>query len=188
MGKSKGYIKLYRNILDWELFSDVNARLVFIQLLLTVNYEDKIWQGYSIKRGSRVISYEKFAKEVGLTKRQVRGTIEKLEKARCVARLRFPRFSIISVNNFEKYQEVARSAAPKGHEVGTKSGTETATTKEYNTTYYKEEKKRRSNSTETFSEADSSPSPSAASAASEGGEDGFKKQELKRFSEMGYDF
>ena len=40
MGKSKGYIKLYRNILDWELFSDVNARLVFIQLLLTVNYED----------------------------------------------------------------------------------------------------------------------------------------------------
>ena len=128
MGKSKGYIKLYRNILDWELFSDVNARLVFIQFLLTVNYEDKIWQGYLIKRGSRVISYEKFAKEVGLTKRQVRGTIEKLEKARCVARLRFPRFSIISVNNFEKYQEGARSAAPKRHEVGTKSGTETATT------------------------------------------------------------
>ena len=102
--------------------------------------------------------------------------------------MRFPRFSIISVNNFEKYQDGARSTAPKRHEVGTKSGTETATTKEYNTTYYKEEKKRRSNSAETFSEADSSPSPSAASAASEGGEDGFKKQELKRFDEMGYDF
>ena len=111
MGKSKGYIKLYRNILDWELFSDINARLVFIQLLLTANYEDKIWQGYTIKRGSRVISYEKFAKEVGLTKRQVRGAIEKLEKARCAARLRYPRFSIISVNNFEKYQDGARSAA-----------------------------------------------------------------------------
>lgn len=188
MGKSKGYIKLYRNILDWELFSDINARLVFIQLLLTVNYEDKIWHGYTIKRGSRVISYEKFAKEVGLKKQQVRGTIEKLEKTQCVTRLRFPRFSIISVNNFEKYQDVTRSATQKGHEVSTKSTRSTAPTKEYNTTYYKEEKKKRSNSAGTFSEADSSPSPSAASAASEGGEDGFKKQELKRFDEMGYDF
>jgi hypothetical protein len=115
-------------------------------------------------------------------------TLEAVVNARAKATQTTLDINNFSREDFEKYQEVARSPAPKGHEVGTKSGTETATTKEYNTTYYKEEKKKRSNSAGTFSEADSSPSPSAASAASEGGEDGFKKQELKRFDEMGYDF
>ena len=75
----KGYIKLYRSMLDWEWYRDSNTFRVFMHLLLTVNHYDQKWYGITIERGSRVVSIRKLASELGLSVRQVRTAIQHLE-------------------------------------------------------------------------------------------------------------
>ena len=41
-----GWIKLYSKFLEWEWYTDVNTKAVFIHLLLTANYEQKKMEGY----------------------------------------------------------------------------------------------------------------------------------------------
>ena len=192
MEDSKGFVKLYRQLINWEWYDDIPTKVLFIHLLLTVNYKEGKWHGQTIKRGSRITSVATLSEETRLTTRQTRTALQHLEATNEVTIRTTRRYSYITVNNYDKFQQATNkttNSRQTNDKQNDKLNDKQATTiKEYNTTYYKEEKKRRSNSAETFSEANSSPSPSAASAASEGGEDGFKKQELKRFNEMGYDF
>ena len=46
-----GFIKIYRSMLKWEWYEDVNTKAVFLHLLLTANFKDTKWQGITIKRG-----------------------------------------------------------------------------------------------------------------------------------------
>ncbi len=52
-----GWIKIHRKILDWEWYSDLNVRVVFLHLLLKANHDDKKWMGMDIKRGFVWMSY-----------------------------------------------------------------------------------------------------------------------------------
>ena len=36
-----GFIKLYRSMLQWEWYDDVNVKVLFLHLLLKANYEEK---------------------------------------------------------------------------------------------------------------------------------------------------
>ena len=38
-----GWIKLHRNLLDWEWYSDIKVCRVFLHLLLTANFKDGNW-------------------------------------------------------------------------------------------------------------------------------------------------
>ena len=74
-----GYIKLYRSLLNWEWYDDINTKTVFLHLLLTVNIAKRQWHGITVPCGSRVSSYAVLAKETRLTERQVRTAISHLE-------------------------------------------------------------------------------------------------------------
>ena len=56
LNKEGSWIKIYRSLLDWEWYDDINTCRLFIHLLLTANYEDKKWHGMVIKRGQRFCS------------------------------------------------------------------------------------------------------------------------------------
>lgn len=75
-----GYIKLWRSLLKWEWYSDVNVSRLFIHLLLTANYEDTTWRGETIHRGQRLTSVAKLAEETGLTTKEVRTALGKLTR------------------------------------------------------------------------------------------------------------
>jgi hypothetical protein len=62
-----GFIKLHRQLLDWEWYSDNNTFRVFIHCLLKANYKDKNWKGIQIKRGQFVTSTSKLSTELGLS-------------------------------------------------------------------------------------------------------------------------
>lgn len=106
-----GFIKIFRSILKWEWYDDVNTTRVFIHLLLTVNYEDKIWHGVEIKKGSRVTSYAALAKETKLSVKNVRTAIKHLETTGEVARTKHPKYTVFTVNNYNKFQGVASKTA-----------------------------------------------------------------------------
>lgn len=99
-----GYIKLYRSLLNWEWYDDINTKTVFLHLLLTVSIEESKWHGITIKRGSRVSSYAVLAKETRLTERQVRTAISHLETTGELTRHKYPNFTVFAINNYDKYQ------------------------------------------------------------------------------------
>ena len=113
-----GYIKLHRSLLKWEWYDDINTFKLFVHLLLTVNIVDNNWHGEQISRGSRVTSYTILSQETKLSIKQIRVALDKLKTTGEVAVKKCPRYSIISINNFEKYQQRAGNAAPERQDEG----------------------------------------------------------------------
>lgn len=99
-----GFVKLHRSILKWEWYDDVNTKVVFLHLLLTVSIEDGKWHGITVKRGSRVSSYAKLAEETGLSVRQVRTAIAHLEATGEATRTKYPKYTVFAINNYDEYQ------------------------------------------------------------------------------------
>lgn len=121
-----GYIKLHRSILNWEWYGDDVTTLLFLHLLLTVNIKDGQWQGVDVPRGSRVCSLSILSEETGHSIKQIRGSLDKLKRTHSVAISKYPKFSIISIENWSKFQgegtqqgtERAGKRASEGHATG----------------------------------------------------------------------
>ena len=101
-----GFIKLYRSLLKWEWYDDVNTKVVFLHLLLTVSIEDSKWHGITVRRGSRVSSYAILAKETKLSVDKVRTAIRHLEATGEVTRSKYTKYTVFAINHFDKFQSV----------------------------------------------------------------------------------
>lgn len=108
-----GYIKLHRSLLKWEWYDDINVFKLFIHLLLTVNLYDEKWQGKTIKRGTRVTSYSVLSKETNLSMRQVRTALNKLSATQSVTIKTTPKYTVVTVNNYDKFQTATQSMTNK---------------------------------------------------------------------------
>lgn len=104
--KSKGFIVLYRSMLEWEWFTDTNTTHLFIYCLLKANHKDKRYKGTLIKRGSFVTSLEMLAKETNLTIRQVRTALKHLEMTHEVTSQKSQKGTIISIEKYDAYQAI----------------------------------------------------------------------------------
>ena len=109
-----GFVKIYRSLLKWEWYDDINTKVVFLHLLLTVSIEDSKWHGITVKRGSRVASYAVLANETKLTVKQIRTAISHLETTGEVARYKHAKFTVFSINNYDKYQLRASNGQGEG--------------------------------------------------------------------------
>lgn len=102
---SEGWIKLHKKIIKWEWYSDVNTCRLFIHLLLTVNFEEKKWRGITIPRGSIITSLPNLSADTNLSVQELRTCLSKL-KSTCEATCESTqRYTMISITNYEKYQE-----------------------------------------------------------------------------------
>lgn len=99
------WLKLYRKFTEWEWYSDINCRLVFMHLLLTVNWQEKKWQGKIIGIGQTITSLSGLASEVGISVQQLRTVLKKLSASGEVETKAFSNHSLITLNNFSKYQQ-----------------------------------------------------------------------------------
>lgn len=100
----EGFIFLHRQIMEWEWYSDINVTRVFIHCILEANHKDNKWQGNTIKKGTFVTSYEKLAIATSLTVQQVRTALNKLKSTGEITCKSTSRNSIITVNNWNKFQ------------------------------------------------------------------------------------
>ena len=113
-----GFVKLHRSLLKWEWYDDLNTFKLFMHLLLTVNYYDRQWRGKTVKRGSRITSYAILAKETKLSIKSVRTAIKHLISTGEVAKVSNSEYTIITVNNYDKYQDAANEQAGEGQAKG----------------------------------------------------------------------
>ena len=105
MSLDKGYIKLWRSILSWEWYDDPPTMVVYVHLILSANIDNVIWHGIEIPRGSVVSSYAKISERTGLTIRQTRTAINHLEMTGEVTKSTHSKFSVFTLNNYDKFQE-----------------------------------------------------------------------------------
>mgnify|MGYP000869086385 FL=1 len=103
---TSSWIKLDRRILKWGWYSDINVKVTFLHLLLIASYEGGEFLGEEIKRGQAVIGINKTSKEIGITPRQFRTALSKLEKNGEITKKATSKFTVITVENYSKYQDV----------------------------------------------------------------------------------
>jgi len=99
-----GWIKLHRQILNWEWYSDTNTFRLFLHLILTDNYKDQKHRGKLIKKGSLLTGRDKLSYETGLSVREVRTCLERLKSTNEIAIKSNSKGTEIQVVNYDKYQ------------------------------------------------------------------------------------
>lgn len=123
MAEKTTWIKLDRNILQWQWYKDHNTKEVFIHLLLKANVKPHGFMGVTIGRGELATSINSLAAETGLSLKNVRTALKHLEATGEVAIKRHSRFSVISILSYDRYQD-------KRHSNGQSSGKQVALIKE----------------------------------------------------------
>lgn len=113
MSLDNGYIKLWRSMLTWEWYDDPPTLVVYVHLILSANIDQVLWHGIDIPRGSLVSSYSKIAKRTGLTIQQARTAINHLETTGEVTRSAYPKFTVFTLNNYDKFQEATSKTQGK---------------------------------------------------------------------------
>lgn len=104
MAKKTTWIKIDRNILQWGWYQDANTMRVFLHLLLTANVKPHAFMGVMIGRGEVATSYSKLAKTLGISIRAARTSISHLKTTGEVTIKPHPKFTVISIVNYNSYQ------------------------------------------------------------------------------------
>lgn len=117
------YVKISRKILEWEWYTDINTKVLFLHILLKANWKQGRFQGTEVPRGSFVTSQQNLALETGLTLKNVRTALKHLENTGEVAVNRHPKFSVITIKNYDKYQSGGSQVAVEGQSGGSQVAT-----------------------------------------------------------------
>jgi len=91
----KGFIKLPREIAEWEWYQDSNTFRLYIHLLLHANYTDKKFRGTLVRRGEFITSQKGLADKLNLSIQNIRTALKKLKTS-----------GYITVNPTGKYTHV----------------------------------------------------------------------------------
>lgn len=99
------WIKLHSKLLNWEWYKDQNTKDLFIHCLLKANWKDNKFQGMKVPRGSFVTSRRTLSEEINISEQSVRTSLKRLKSTHEITIKATKQFSIITVVNYEKYQE-----------------------------------------------------------------------------------
>ena len=108
----EGWIKLHRKTIGWEWYSDMNAKSLFIHCLLKANIKDNKWHGITIKKGQFFTSLGNLSEDLGLSVKQIRTSIRKLESTGDIKHEGASKGAMITVCKYETYQWNGQA---KGH-------------------------------------------------------------------------
>lgn len=123
-----GYIKIFRQIKDWEHFQEPSVLLLFIDLLVSANFKRGYFHGTPVGKGSLITSYRKLSDETGLSVNTIKACISKLVKSgEITIKTAKGQFTHIVINQFNKYQGVSMVDTPTDTLIDTPVDTPTDT-------------------------------------------------------------
>jgi hypothetical protein len=101
----EGWIKLHRKFLDWEWFCVDEMVKLFIYLLLTANYEKKTWRGIKIERGQLLTGLNSLHEKTKISHQTLRTCLNRLEKTGEINKQSTNKYTLITICNYECYQD-----------------------------------------------------------------------------------
>ena len=98
--------------MEWEWYTDVNTKTLFIHCLLRANWKPGRWKGINYNAGEFITSLPSLADESGLSIQQVRTSLDKListgeitsKTTDSVTGKKLTKNRIITINNWNAYQ------------------------------------------------------------------------------------
>lgn len=108
----EGWIKIHRGLLDWEWYSDTNCVRMALHLLLKANFQTRRWRGITVERGQLVTSRAALARETGLSEREVRMAVSKLERSDFLTCRATSSYTVVTICNYERYQSSDNAERP----------------------------------------------------------------------------
>ena len=105
-----GWIKLHRQLLDWEWYTDVKTKSLWIHLLLTANIvPQKRMLGYTLQAGQIITTLPRLAAETGLTAREIRTALKHLEDSGEISQTTTNKFRLITIEKWAFFQGEAEA-------------------------------------------------------------------------------
>jgi uncharacterized phage protein (TIGR02220 family) len=126
----EGWIKLHRKLADWEWYKKSNMVHLFLHMVLTANFEDKTWQGVTIKRGELITGRKKLSAETGISEQSIRTCFFNLQSTSEITIRSTNKYSIITICNYELYQNEDNSNNQQIPNKKLKTNQQLTTTKE----------------------------------------------------------
>jgi hypothetical protein len=105
----RGYVKLWRKIVDWSWYKDANTLALFIHLLIKSNHKDTTYMGQPVPRGSCVCGRFALAEDLGISEMSIRTALTHLKSTNDITIKTTNRFSIICIANYSEYQDESTS-------------------------------------------------------------------------------
>lgn len=106
MQQNQGWIKIHRQLLEWEWYEDLNVKVLFFHLLLKANHKPKKYKGKLIQIGQLVTGLEVLSNETGLSIQKIRTAISKLKSTNEITIKSSSKGTVIQIVNYAKYQIV----------------------------------------------------------------------------------
>ncbi len=110
--KGSQFVKIYRKMLNWQWYDDVNTKVLFLHCLLRANWASGEWHGIHYDKGEFITSVPSLAEETGLTVSQVKTSLKHLiSTGEITSRLtdkmtgkKITKCRIITINKWNDYQ------------------------------------------------------------------------------------
>jgi hypothetical protein len=102
----QGWIKIHRQLLEWEWYDDLNVKVLFFHLLLKANHKPKKYKGKLIEIGQLITGLEVLSNETGLSIQKIRTAISKLKSTNEITIKTSSKGTVIQIVNYTKYQIV----------------------------------------------------------------------------------
>lgn len=99
-----GWIKIHRQILEWEWYDDVNTCRLFFHLLIKANHKERNYKGKIVSVGETLTGLDKLSSETKLSVQQIRTSLNKLKSTNEITINSTSQGTVIKVVNYEKYQ------------------------------------------------------------------------------------
>ncbi|MBR5088287.1 MAG: hypothetical protein IK093_02555 [Ruminiclostridium sp.] len=106
MASNSGWISLHRKILDWEWYSNIYTRALFIHLLIIAAWKPTVKKGIELQRGQCLASLKELELGCSLSTQQLRTAIKHLETTQEITQSQVGKYRIITLNNYNKYQDI----------------------------------------------------------------------------------
>ena len=109
MSKNKGYIRLYKDILEHWVYGDEILFRAWINLLLTVNYSDNkiMFDGelITVHTGETLTSLRKLADKWKCSTKKARNILDILEKEQMITLKKCKKGTLLTIVNYGFYQD-----------------------------------------------------------------------------------
>lgn len=101
---SGDYIKLHRQLMDWEWYKDGNTVRLWVHLLLKANWKPGRFQGVDVMPGQLITSIATLSEETGLSPHQIRTSLLKLEKSQNLTSKVTSKWRLVTIEKWGFYQ------------------------------------------------------------------------------------
>lgn len=101
----RGFVKLFRKMVDWKWYKNQNTKAVFLHLLLMAEYGEFFLRGVRLARGEVLVKQRRLGEELGLSYQQVRTAFAHLEETGEITCRPTHRGMHVKLCNYCRYQD-----------------------------------------------------------------------------------